>query len=397
MGNTPSSNNNNNSNNSNNNSNNRNVNLYDQYINEQKRIIAAQQEQINNLSRMNISQNTINNNIPPNILLQQMNTNQNNMQQPVGSTNNVNNQQIPQLPQITGPDTQSKLNPYKILGIGKNFDEKSLKKAYLKKAMVSHPDRGGSPVEFQKVSIAYTLLLKKLSDQNNNHLHNDLRDNSKSYMSGQSSDNKRNTKMTDQFDANLFNKIYDDNKIDGVYDKGYGDWMEETNNDKLLEQPKMFNKSFNKDLFNHEFNKYKTQQQKQMPNSGQLVQYDEPQVDISMKGKDSLMVLGQDNISDFSGQSEGGLNFRDYKDAFTNSCLIDESSVDINNRFDNIHAMKSSRTNINYKMSSEDLRKQELMKLKMEKEEQKRLQRLTNTDNHAFNTYERIHDRMLQR
>ena len=396
MGNTPSSN--NNSNNSNNNSNNRNVNLYDQYINEQKRIIAAQQEQINNLSRMNISQNTINNNIPPNILLQQMNTNHNNMQQPVGSTNNVNNQQIPQLPQITGPDTQSKLNPYKILGIGKNYDEKSLKKAYLKKAMVSHPDRGGSPVEFQKVSIAYTLLLKKITDQNNNHLHNDLRDNSKSYMSGQTSDNKMNTKMTDQFDANLFNKIYDDNKIDGVYDRGYGDWMEESNNNnKLLEQPKMFNKSFNKDLFNHEFNKYKSQQQKQMSNSGQLVQYDEPQVDISMRGKDSLMVLGQDNISDFSGQSAGGLNFRDYKDAFTNSCLIDESSVDINNRFDNINSMKSSRTNINYKMSSEDLRKQELMKIKMEKDEQKRLKRLTNTDNQAFNIYEQIHDRMLQR
>jgi len=133
-----------------------------------------------------------------------------------------------------------------------------------------------------------------------------------------------------------------------------------------------------------------------MSNSGQLVQYDEPQVDISMRGKDSLMVLGQDNISDFSGQSAGGLTFRDYKDAFTNSCLIDESSVDINNRSDNIHAMKSSRTNINYKMSSEDLRKQELMKLKMEKEEQKRLQRLTNTDNKAFNIYEKIHDRMLQ-
>ena len=32
----------------------------------------------------------------------------------------------------------------------------------------------------------------------------------------------------------------------------------------------------------------------------------------------------------------------------------------------------------------------------MEKEEQKRLERLTNTDNQAFNAYERIHDRMLQ-
>jgi hypothetical protein len=379
-------------------SNNPNVNLYDQYISEQKRIIAAQQEQINNLSRMNISQNTMQHNVPSNIMLQQMNTNQNNQRQPVGSMNNRSNQQIPQLPrlpQIEGPSQQTKLNPYKILGIGKNYDEKTLKKAYLKKAMVTHPDRGGSQLEFQQVSIAYTVLLKKLSDQNNNHLHNDLRDNSKSYMSDQSTNNMRNTKMVDQFDINLFNKIYDENKLDDVYDKGYGDWMDQNNNDKQLEQPKMFNKSFNKDLFNSEFNKYKIQQQHQMGN--QVVQYDEPQVNISMRGRDSLMVLGQNNISDFSGTSEGGLNFRDYKDAFTNSCLIDESSVNLDDRSNNIHAMKSSRSNINYKMSPEDLRKQELTKMKMEQEEQKRLQRLTTRDNQSFNTYERIHDRMLQR
>ena len=371
------------------------TNLYDQYINEQKRIIAAQQEQINNLSRMNISQNTINNNVPPNILLQQMNTNQNNMRQPIGSTNNIPNQQIPQLPQITGPDAQTKLNPYKILGVSKNYDEKSLKKAYLKKALVHHPDRGGSPVEFQKISIAYTLLLKKLSDMNNSHLHNDLRDNSESYMTDQSSNNMRNTNMTDNFDANLFNKIYDENKIDGAYDRGYGDWIEKTNDTKSIEQPKMFNKSFNKDLFNNEFNKYKSQQQKQ--SGAQVITYDEPQEDISMRGKDSLMILGQNNVSDFSGQSSGGLNFRDYKDAFTNSCLIDESSVNISDRSNNINSMKSSRTNVNYKMSSEDLRKQELLRVKSEHYEHKRLERLTNSDNRAFTMYDKIHDRMLQR
>ena len=368
-----------------------NVHLYDQYINEQKRIIAAQQQQIHNLSNMYLNQQQ-NNQVPSNILLQQMNTNQNNHQQPVGSTNNINNQRIPQLPQIEAPSSQ-KLNPYKILSVPKNYDEKTLKKAYLKMAMKTHPDRGGSQVEFQKVSIAYTLLLKKLSDKNNNHLHNDLRNNSQSYMSQQSSNNMKNTNITDQFDINLFNKIYDENKIEDVYDRGYGDWMNENTN--ALEQPKMFNKSFNKDLFNSEFSKYKVQQQKQM--GSQVVKYDEPQVDISMRGKDSLMVLGQDNIADFSGESSGGLSFRDYKDAFTNSCLIDESSVNIDNRFNNIHSLKSSRTNVNYKMSPEDIRKQELMKIKMQKEEDDRIKRLNQRDNQAFSTYERIHDRMLQR
>ena len=153
MGNTPSSN--------NTNSTNSHANLYNQYINEQKRIIAAQQEQINNLARMNLSQNTPQHNIPSNIMLQQMNTNQNNMSIPVGNVNNQHlprlqqqqYQQPPQLPQIEGTSSQTKLNPYKIIGIGKNYDEKSLKKAYLKKALVFHPDRGGAPVEFQKISI----------------------------------------------------------------------------------------------------------------------------------------------------------------------------------------------------------------------------------------------------
>tara|TARA_B100000035_G_C21027540_1_gene566868 strand:+ start:1871 stop:3028 length:1158 start_codon:yes stop_codon:yes gene_type:complete len=374
---------------------NTNVNLYDQYINEQKRIIAAQQEQISNLSNMYLNhsyQQQNNHNTPSNILLKQMNTNINNHQQPVGTTNNVPNQNIPQLPQIEPPNSQ-KLNPYKILSIPKNYDEKILKKAYLKMAMKTHPDRGGSQIEFQKVSIAYTLLLKKLSDKNNNNLHNDLRNNSKSYMNEQSSNNMKNTKMTDQFDINLFNKIYDENKIESVYDHGYGDWMEENSN--AIEQPKMFNKTFNKDLFNHEFNKYKVQQQKH--HGSQMIKYDEPQVDISMRGKDSIMVLGQDNISDFSGESSGGLAFRDYKDAFTNSCLIDTSSVNLNDRLNDLNSLKSSRSNVNYKMSDKDLKKQELMKIKLQKEEEQRINRLKKSDNLSFNNYERIHDRMLQR
>ena len=39
-----------------------------------------------------------------------------------------------------------------------------MKKAYLKAAMKTHPDRGGTPQAFQQVSIAYTILTKKLKE-----------------------------------------------------------------------------------------------------------------------------------------------------------------------------------------------------------------------------------------
>jgi len=363
--------------------------LYDQYINEQKRIIAAQQEQISNLAQMNFQNNSINHQhkIPSNIYLQSMP-----IQKPQNTYNGDSFQQS--FPKIEYKrEDKQKLNPYKILSINKNFDEKALKKAYLKKALVTHPDRGGSQLEFQQVSIAYTLLLKKLKDKENNHKHNDLRDHSNSYMNNQTSDNNRNINMTDNFDVNLFNKVYEENKLDDVYDRGYGDWMNDNNN--MIEQPKMFNKSFNKDLFNHEFDKYKQTQQKQ--SGSQLMKYDEPLVDISMKGKDSLMVLGQNNISDFSGISAGGLNFRDYKDAFTNSCLIDTGSIDLNSRDNNMKSIEQSRSNIQYKMSEQDLRKQQISKLQEEKKEQDRIHRLNQYDNRAFNNYEQIHNRLIQK
>ena len=43
--------------------------------------------------------------------------------------------------------------------------KKILKKAYLKAAMKTHPDRGGSRDSFQKVSIAYAVLTKKLKEK----------------------------------------------------------------------------------------------------------------------------------------------------------------------------------------------------------------------------------------
>ena len=48
-------------------------------------------------------------------------------------------------------------------------------------------------------------------------------------------------------------------------------------------------------------------------------------------------------------------------------------------------------------MSKEDLRKQELMKIKLQKQEEERLSRLQNNDNLAFSVYDKIHDRLLQR
>lgn len=167
--------------------------IYSSYIQQQQELILKQQGQINSLYQMNIDtqqfnqqqlNQQLNGQVPPNLLFQQ------------GSNT---------LPQITS-DKKIKLDPYKILNIPKNYDEKTLKRAYLKAAMKSHPDRGGSKDSFQKVSIAYTLLERKLKEENNSHDHASLKGMSKEFYTEQSSKPRVNTKMTDNFDVDLFNK-----------------------------------------------------------------------------------------------------------------------------------------------------------------------------------------------
>ena len=119
----------------------------DKYIEEQKQIIKEQQEQIKRLA--SIAENGVN-----------------------GEERQDSN-------------IKPKINPYKELNIGQNYDETSLKKAFLKRAMITHPDRGGSKEDFQVTTVSYKALMLKLKNEEESHEHNELRDNSIQFMDHQ--------------------------------------------------------------------------------------------------------------------------------------------------------------------------------------------------------------------
>ena len=54
---------------------------------------------------------------------------------------------------------------YSILGVQSSATPEELKKAYRKKAMAHHPDRGGNAEEFKRVNNAYHLLTNKGGSQ----------------------------------------------------------------------------------------------------------------------------------------------------------------------------------------------------------------------------------------
>ena len=354
--------------------------MYTAYIQQQQMMLLQQQQQINSLYRMNLNQSRTNHQVPSNISFDQGHQQQQQHQQ-----------QLPDHSLRKLPST--KLNPYKILGIPKVYDEKMLKKAYLKVAMKTHPDRGGSKDEFQKVSIAYTVLKNKLKEQGEIHHHNELRENAKSYMGKQGNHGKNINFDKDNFDSEVFNKIYEDNRIEEAFDDGYGSWMQETESISSS-QGKLFQGNFNKDLFNHEFEKYKQEQKQKMGN--QLVKYDEPQVRMSMSNQDSLVTLGQGKITNFSGEA-GNLGFTDYKAAFTvDSTMIDTSTVDINGRSNSIKGVERERSNVSYQLSSEDQQRLAYQEALQQREERARVQRLQVYDQQSEDTYHKVHQLLLR-
>lgn len=371
--------------------------LYSTYIQQQQNLIHQQQAQLNALYQHSVA-NTMNQNASGHTSSGHISSSYHpsQIQTPHHHHAMPPSPQYPQLPSASKSSESSrshKLDPYQILGLSKSFNLSGLKKAYLKAAMKAHPDRGGSAQAFQQVSIAYTVLQNKLKEQENSHSHEELRQGARDYISTQSSNPKRNINMKDHFDVNLFNKIYEDNKIPESFDRGYGKWMEQ-NPALESEQTKLFQNGFNKDLFNSTFDEYKRSQASHYKQ--QLVKYEDPEQRLSMKNQDALVTLGQGRISDFSGSAES-LHYTDYKKAYTyGSTLIDPRSVDMKGRAQSIDGVKSQRSNLSYQMSAQDRERLAKQQMREAQEEKKRQQRLQNYDQAHGQAYERIHGLLLR-
>ena len=356
--------------------------IYASYIQQQQNLIFQQQQQINSLYTHNLQH-----------------------QQPMNPTmffqNDINqqgqqSQGPPRLAPAPAPRPKPSLDPYQILGLPQTYTETQLKKAYLKQAMKTHPDRGGTPQAFQKVSIAYTVLTNKLKEKEDGKSHQELRSSAQDFFQTQESQPKQNIKMKENFDADLFNKIYEDNKIKDVFDAGYGSWMQQ--NPALesgqTQQTQMFQNGFNKDMFNATFEQHKQEQSNQY--GQQLVTYREPEERLSMENQDSLVTLGQKKVSDFSGTTYN-LAYTDYKKAYTHgSTLIDPHSVSLEERAKSIGGVKQQRSNLSYQLSPEDNQRLAVQTMKAEQDEAKRVQRLQVYDQTHGQAYEKIHSLLLR-
>ena len=333
----------------------------------QQEMISNQQAQISQLLEMQQSQNM-----------------QNEREEYVKDTNPTYEREVQYTQKNDKPNL--KIDPYKILNMSKNYDKNSLKKSYMKMAVKYHPDKGGDPKKFKIITLAYKILLKKLEERDNDKIHNDLKNGSKDFIRDQTSSNKRNVNMKgDNFDINLFNKTYDENRLsDDFADDGYGDWLKNAEEETGVKMDQ-----FNKTKFHNEFMK-----QKKKKTRNQLQKYVEPEELVSMSNRDSIMILGKEKVSSYSGESNG-LAYRDLREAYTESTLIDTGSVDLSKRKNNIMEYKTERKNVSHQMSESDIRNQVMREEEEKREEVARLDRIKNRDTQISNHYEMMHQRLV--
>ena len=298
-------------------------------------------------------------------------------------------------------------NPYEIIGVSKRFTLDELKYNYKKVAKRVHPDRGGNEKLFKLVTLAYKQLLEihKLkqinkefnelksdfqefttNQDNQQRRHRDLHRNS-DRSSKKSSRSRQNQQDSNGNFGDMFNKIYEENKIEDVYDRGYGDLMTESDANrpdidikKTVNSMKNFNQAFDSaPISKHNKKIIKYRDPIALPTSLKTLQYTE---------------IGIDKLSDFSTETSN-LSCVDYKKAHSTSKLIDKNYVRQRTGYNDIGGLEAERANIDYNMSEEDLRKQAYLKKKEQLKELKRLERIQQMDMMHQESVNRVNELMV--
>jgi len=286
------------------------------------------------------------------------------------------------------------INPYKILGLHKNYTIDELKNRYKIVAKKAHPDRGGSEELFNLVTLCYKKLYEEYKLKKINKQFNELKLDFNNYTETQHNQQRKNKYLNQNNSYNLndfqdtFNKVYDNHKISNPFDNGYGDMMLESSKDredinitKKVSNMKQFNSVFNSEPIS-KYNK-------------KMIVYKEPEALPSSSKTLKYTELGIDNIKDFSTETTN-LTCSDYKKAHSTSRLADPRLMNNRPNYNNMNDIEADRSNISYVMSEEDLIK-EARRIKKEKKiELKRLKKQEELDKIAEEKFALINNLMLR-
>jgi hypothetical protein len=270
-------------------------------------------------------------------------------------------------------------------------------------AISTHPDKpGGNKEIFNIITYCFEKLALEYKKRESDLSHTELKKQSRDFFDKIVSNkmphpsiinmNRDKDGIGEGNDAELFSQKFNRNfEKCKVYDEemefGYGKNMEESSKvredikiDKVIKKNKIDNKSFN-DIFNSK-----------VPINKQLVKYQEPEPLLLAKSL-QFTELGSKRPDDYSSSSvkkANSLSYSDYMKAHEGTRLIDTSIIKDRKEFKSVEEYEVYRdTKAKVELSAKELKQQELKKLRAEKEEQMRLERLNKYDRNIELSYEK--------
>ena len=298
------------------------------------------------------------------------------------------------------------IDPYEVFNISKNFTWNELKETYRKLAISTHPDKqGGNKDIFNIVTYCFEKLALEYKKRESELSHMELKKQSSEFfdkivsnkmphpsivnMNGREGREGREGRDGDaELFSQKFNRNFEKCKVyDDEMEFGYGKNMDESSKvredikiDKVIKKNKIDNKSFN-DIFNSK-----------VPINKQLVKYREPEPLLLAKSL-QFTELGNKRPDDYSSSSvkkTNSLSYSDYMKAHEGTRLVDTSIIKDMKEFKNVEEYEVYRdTKAKVELSAKELKQQELKKLREEKEEQMRLERLNKYDRNIELSYEK--------
>lgn len=291
------------------------------------------------------------------------------------------------------------LNHYEVLNVSKDFTWEELKASYRKLAINVHPDKpNGNKELFNIITYSFKQLAKEYKKRTSDLDHYDLKKQSNEFFHKMTRETMPHPsdalQNPDEAFSTKFNRNFEKCKVmDDDIDFGYGEKMHESsqvrediNIEKLIKKDKIDNESFNK-LFN-----------KNVPVNKQLVKYKEPEPLLLAKSL-NFTELGSKKSDDYTSSMEktNNLSYTDYMRAYDGTRLVDPSFIKSGKQFKTVEEYKAYSDNkAERKMSERELKLQELKKIKAEKEENMRLDRLKKYDQRVEKSFNKANKLFLK-
>lgn len=272
----------------------------------------------------------------------------------------------------------------KIFGLLSNYSMNELKNSYKKLTLQHHPDRGGDIQTFRIITNIFNNLSTKYQERQSDKQFNQLKSDFNKYT--EEREKTINTQIdSDKFNLEVFNKVYQDNRLETSNDNGYGDW-------KTTDTSESNQKTLSKFELNS-FNSSFKQQKKKNQQNQQIIEYNEPTPSNRGTGM-SYSEIEDRSINDFSSEPDSNLKFTDYKQAHSNNNLIDIDKIKIR-EYKNVDDLENERSNISYKMTPEQLEKYNIQKRQEQIKEEQRLQSVRRQDDQYEQHFNRMNKLLL--